>query len=451
MAAAGHEIHDHTLHHDAAFWGDVANAPAWRDTIERSLDIFASMGLSTRGWNQPGGVGQGWSQQLRDTLALFYEYAAGRVGMEAYQGRNFHWNFLDDPFSLGRGGVFSWGYNLGTSQKQELENIITRIVDGMAQGLVVVPVFHNVFWPDTTALSSATKRLIGSPLNTRVGPDMDRRLPSLSFPDDSTAWALTQICTLAVNNNIAVLRLEDALYRVSHSHEFIDKWGEQITNPGFEADINSDQRPDGWIDAAYAPASVDSELADTRVAELTTNDGTYICGPEKGIETFQFSARAASTDNISVQVYRHELAISPDTVMFFYSTITNEWATYSYTFEVPENIDRLQIRFVNIGDVIFIANPSLRLTGTWSGWSHGPSKPGMTLWPNPATDVVNVGLIGRANRVRVYDVKGRFVGEFVSKSDRATWSVRDWPSGVYFAKMMTKDQVANTRKFVVIR
>ena len=424
MAAAGHEIHDHTLHHHPSFWGDVVNAPAWRDTIQRSLGIFASMGLSTRGWNQPGGTGQGWSQALRDTLALFYDYAAGRVGLAWYQNRNFHWHLLDDPFSLGRGGVFSWGYNLGTSQKQELENILTRIANGVAQGLTVVPAFHNVLEPEAAAW----------------------------VPDDSTAWAVAQICSFAVANDITVLTLEEALGRAQNSHLFIDKWGEQITNYGFHKDINRDGRPDGWEMTSYGAAPFRIESAGTpssRVVEVINGAGTFVYGPEKGTATLKFMARGDVFANLEVHAGKIEVDYTCTTDVYK-TTIDYQWAAYSFTFEIPDNVDRLQIRFAGFSRM-YLAHVSLKLTGTpaRAGVLSGPAR--MRLWPNPAADVVHACLPGGAAAVRVYDVRGRLVGEFGAAAGRADWNVGDWPSGIYFASALFKNRIIGRNKFLVIR
>jgi len=424
MAAAGHEIHDHTLHHNPSFWGDVANAPAWRDTIQRSLGIFASMGLTTRGWNQPGGTGQGWSQALRDTLALFYDYAAGRVVLEWYQNRNFHWHLLDDPFSLGRGGVFSWGYNLGASQKQELENMLTRIADGTAQGLTMVPAFHNVLEPEESAW----------------------------VPDDSTAWAVAQICSFAVANDITVLTLEEALNRARNSHLFIDKWGEQITNYGFHRDINRDGRPDGWELTAYGTAAECAEAAGqppSRVVTVINGAGTYVYGPEKGTATLKFLARGdvySILEVISTKIETDYTCTSDA----YKTTIDYKWAAYSFTFDVPENVDRLQIRFVGFSRM-YLAHVSLMLTGTPAPARGGASPPRLRLWPNPAADVMQALLPAGAKSVRVYDVKGRLMGVFVAVEGRAVWDVKDWPSGIYFAAALSSHEVIGKNKFVVIR
>lgn len=422
MAAAGHEIHDHTLYHQPDFWGDVANAPWWRSRIKSSLSIFAMMGLTTRGWNQPGGTGEGWSQALRDTLALFYDYAAGRVGLEWHQNRNFHWHFLDDPFSLGRGGVFSWGYNLGNSQKQELENILTRIANGTAQGLITVPAFHNVLEPAAAAL-----------------------------PDDSTAWAVAQICSFAVANDIEVLTMEEALYRARNSHAFIDKWGEQITNYGFLRDCNHDDRPDGWDLTTYRPTlpyGAENVQLPSMVAVLINGGGTWVYGPEKGTATLKFIARGDAFSNLDVIVNRLKIDYT-GTAVVYKTTIDYQWAVYDFSFEVPEDVDRLQISFVGFPR-LYLAHVSLKLTGTAAGVPRAAPVGRLQLWPNPAAGVMHAVLPPGTERVRIYDAAGRLAREFVPVGDRAAWDVADWPSGIYFASAVVNNSVVGRNKFLVI-
>jgi peptidoglycan/xylan/chitin deacetylase (PgdA/CDA1 family) len=73
MHRAGHEIHDHTLDHNAAFWGNPQQRESWKQQISQSPDILKQLGITTRGWNQPGGQGSAWTPELRDTLAPHYD------------------------------------------------------------------------------------------------------------------------------------------------------------------------------------------------------------------------------------------------------------------------------------------------------------------------------------------------------------------------------------------
>jgi peptidoglycan/xylan/chitin deacetylase (PgdA/CDA1 family) len=45
MHRAGQEIHDHTLDHNAAFWGNPQQRESWKQQIEQSLSILKQLGI----------------------------------------------------------------------------------------------------------------------------------------------------------------------------------------------------------------------------------------------------------------------------------------------------------------------------------------------------------------------------------------------------------------------
>jgi hypothetical protein len=151
MFLLGYEFQDHTRTHNVVEWGDPTNAWQWPADIAFSESLFASIHPSLcpiRVWNQPGGEGEGFSSQLRDTLRKYgYTCAAGRVGLAWDQVMNFHYGLIDDPYSLGRCGVYAWTYNApseGWTWQAEVASIETRMADAVAQGLFPIIVFHSI-------------------------------------------------------------------------------------------------------------------------------------------------------------------------------------------------------------------------------------------------------------------------------------------------------------------
>ena len=114
LVLLGHQFQDHTKTHNALEWGDPVYAWQWPIDIAFSQSMFARVDASLSpmvAWNQPGGPGEGFTAQLRDTLKAYgYKRAAGRVGLTGGQQKNLHYGLIDDPFSLGR-GVYSWTWN----------------------------------------------------------------------------------------------------------------------------------------------------------------------------------------------------------------------------------------------------------------------------------------------------------------------------------------------------
>jgi peptidoglycan/xylan/chitin deacetylase (PgdA/CDA1 family) len=137
MHRAGHEIHDHTLDHNAAMWGDPGRKAEWAEHTEKSLKILRDLGITTRGWNHPGGKGSQWTSELHEFLLPSYDYVAGRVNLEPEERYNIHWNLRDHPFSLGYGGLGSIPRRDSIdASRDDIAGVKKRIADGIQQGLV---------------------------------------------------------------------------------------------------------------------------------------------------------------------------------------------------------------------------------------------------------------------------------------------------------------------------
>jgi peptidoglycan/xylan/chitin deacetylase (PgdA/CDA1 family) len=330
---SGHEIHDHTFDHDAAFWGEPSHAARWPDAIQKSLNVLAELGIKTRGWNQPGGPGQGWSPQLRDALALYYDYAAARVGIGADRNCNFHWNLRDDPFSLGM-AIPGWGWpGYPTNVAEKLRLVKSKLADAMAQNLVAVVLFHRI--------------------------------------DPATAEALDALCQFIKTHRLVNLRTADAVHRVTHSRRFIDEYAEQIPNAGFRIDLDQNGRPDGWNNCAATPPAA-TPSSRVRAARLAEGASTTIYGPENGRNLFRFQCRvrdAAWPVRLKVEATLGLLEQDPtgwDLCYRFASLapltceLTPEWRAFAMPFEVPSNCDRMEIRFTGITGEVELAGPSFR-------------------------------------------------------------------------------------------
>jgi peptidoglycan/xylan/chitin deacetylase (PgdA/CDA1 family) len=255
MHQAGHEIHDHTFDHNAAFWGDPANRAAWVADIEKSTGILRGLGIATRGWNHPGGKGSRWTPELRDTLRPYFDYVAGRVNLRPEEQRNIHWNLKDDPFSLGYGGLGSWRSTKETAARVAVD-YKTRIADSVAQGLVAIPLWHVL------------------------------------KDEDGTVWGLEEICKFIRQNRLPTMKMADAVRAIQHPRDYFPADVEQIPNPGFRCDYDANGRPDGYQQCAYAPAGIEPP-GGGRAAEFTATTNTWIHGPETGPTRFSFAVRSA--------------------------------------------------------------------------------------------------------------------------------------------------------------
>ena len=419
MARAGHEIHDHTINHDPAFWGDTLNAALWGDSIRASIRILHALGIVPQAWNQPGGPGEGFSRALRDTLAAYYGYAAGRVGLDWRRTFNFHWNLVDDPMSLGRGGVYSWGYNAAGvrvrreagrtdahpgSASAELRAMIRRIADGYAQGLTVVPVFHNV------------------------------------LDEDSSAWALDSLCAFLVEGGFTVRTLSQAFHRDVLTAPYP---GEQIPSPGFATDRDGNGVPDGWWGASTT-------------GWLRDGARTTVFGPERGRTIVRMRVRADEPDDIRVVVATTRIVgpgpwHTPDDYVETVEThdvpVSPAWNEWADTFDVDARVDRVRLEFRGVSDSIQVDSLSfvhVPRVGVGVGTrviaparvraTPNPFDAATTLWYRR-----NAGERG-ATVVEVFDVAGRRVLRRVDRDDApGDHAVRldaaRLAAGVYFARV----------------
>jgi len=322
MHRAGHEIHDHTLDHNAAFWGDPEKRAEWKEQTEQSLGILKKLGIETRGWNQPGGQGQNWTPELRETLAPYYDYVAGRVGLKPDEQCNVHWRLRDDPFCLGYGGVAGWDSRGGKPGAAEgVRRVQTQIADGLTQGLVTIPLFHVI------------------------------------RDEDGSAWALDELCRFIRAHDLPVMVMADAVKAVQNPRKFFGPSVEQMPNPGFARDIDGNNRPDGYTGCRYAPSEIKSpgggrSPGAVRVAEFAGGTTTWIYGPETGQTQFTITARSADgvprtiapvltfAEIGSGYQYRWRAKERCGSM-----TVGADWKTASFPVVVGKDVDRVKIEF----------------------------------------------------------------------------------------------------------
>lgn len=332
MHRAGHEIHDHTLDHNAAFWGDPTKQTQWQQQIRQSLDILKQLGIETRGWNQPGGKGQKWTRELRDTLAPHYDYVAGRVGLKPDELWNLHWHLKDDPLCLGYGGVSFWGSKDPKDAVKRVELTKTQIADGVQQGLVAIPLFH----------------VVNDPSGAAVG--------------------LEEICKFLRAHDLPVMRMAEAVKAAQEPRKRFPREAEQIANPGFLWDLDGNGRPDGYTDCAYAPADVRGP-GPGRVAEFAPGAATWIYGPESGKTQLTFSARSADGQARQVtpvlrwaEIDRQYQYIWHDERLASGLSAGKEWETGIFLVDIGPQVDRVKIRFeISPPGKVYVADLSWRV------------------------------------------------------------------------------------------
>lgn len=316
MHRAGHEIHDHTLDHNAAFWGNAKNRAQWNVQIEQSLGILKQLGIQTRGWNQPGGKGQNWTRELRETLAPHYDYVAGRVGLKPDELCNMHWRLKDDPYCLGYGGVAFWNSSGGKENAaKEAARACTQIADGLQQGLVTISLWHVI------------------------------------REEDGSAWGLEEVCKFLRAHDLLVMRMADAVKTVQDPRKHFYPQVEQMPNPRFLDDLDRNGRPDGYLGCGYAPAGVRAPDGG-RIAEFADRTTTWLYGPEPCRTRFTLTIRSADA---VVRTLTPKLTFAEIDGNYEYRwkekqlcgpiRTGTEWQTAEIPIEVGRDADRVKIEF----------------------------------------------------------------------------------------------------------
>jgi hypothetical protein len=78
----------------------------------------------------------------------------------------------------------------------------------------------------------------------------------------------------------------------------------------------------------------------------------------------------------------------------------------------------------------------------------------LIIYPNPASDVINVSLLGKAGstgEIKLTDVKGREVMSQLSNGITSTLNVSNLAAGMYYATIVDSDNQVYRQKIVVVR
>jgi len=339
MFKYGHSIQDHSdvfPPADAAFWGQPEYANQWAGKWDEIVVGWRAIGLpDPTAWNQPGGTGAAFGLAQRQFWGPRVKYVGGRVGLQTlYQVKNFHWNFNDDPLSLGR-FVSSWGFNGGGDAAEETANIITICADAIACGGVPVPVWHDI------------------------------------SEGDGTADAVRACCNLATAAGFEILPLEVAFDRMNDTSTWTASYVEQIANPNFQDTYNGDAtRPDGWDNTTLVTSSVNDEQAG-QVVLVDDTSRTFVYGPNRGTNKILLKGRmaAGSRGSYNIAIVRYQ--VDPETFVYSQDTVfyntgaldTTAWKLMSFEFEVDERTSYYQITFPNAASGTYIADISCRRIG----------------------------------------------------------------------------------------
>jgi hypothetical protein len=76
------------------------------------------------------------------------------------------------------------------------------------------------------------------------------------------------------------------------------------------------------------------------------------------------------------------------------------------------------------------------------------TKASASLWPNPAKDALNITCTGTCEEIIVYDGLGRKIHSAQLSQQVMQIDVHDWPNGIYFLEVRTKENRAQHASFI---
>lgn len=117
------------------------------------------------------------------------------------------------------------------------------------------------------------------------------------------------------------------------------------------------------------------------------------------------------------------------------------WYTFHVNFDqmVETTVQKVQFMIAQTADIVYIDSVSLISVDDFSLISNGiaknTNKTKVVVYPNPATDVLNVNLATPNAKVAIYNSVGSKVDEAVVTGTKGQFDVRNYAHGVYFVKV----------------
>ena len=140
--------------------------------------------------------------------------------------------------------------------------------------------------------------------------------------------------------------------------------------------------------------------------------------------------------------------ISNFTTTLYEGETTGEWEQYSADLAAyaGQNI-RIAFRHYNITDKFWLDLDDISIWGSVGIENHDMN---ISVYPNPANNVLNINANSNINRVEVYNMMGQMVGMYNVNDMNAQISTTALANGVYTVKITTENGMS-TKKFTVAR
>ena len=138
------------------------------------------------------------------------------------------------------------------------------------------------------------------------------------------------------------------------------------------------------------------------------------------------------------------------TTIYSETLSTDEWLMKSINLDPAYNGQNVRIAFVhnNCTDMFI-----MKIDDIYIGEGVGieeVEESTVSIYPNPANNVINVNAASTISNVEVYTITGQKVGNFTANNTNTTISTANLTSGMYLMKIHTENGVIN-KKFSVVR
>ena len=157
-----------------------------------------------------------------------------------------------------------------------------------------------------------------------------------------------------------------------------------------------------------------------------------------------------AADHYEVKISTNGTNPSDFTTIYSETLSTDEWLMKSINLDPAYNGQNVRIAFVhnNCSDMFIMKIDDLYI-GEGVGIDEVEGS-AVSIYPNPANNVINVNATATIDNVEIYTIAGQKVGNYTANNTNTTISTANLTSGLYLMKIHTENGVIN-KKFSVVR
>lgn len=164
---------------------------------------------------------------------------------------------------------------------------------------------------------------------------------------------------------------------------------------------------------------------------------------------FYYRNKAWGSDQNVLKVYYRTSTTGAWTLITTFNSNISDW-TSSGTLTLPSPSATYQIalegvawygRSITVDDVLVKSE-------TLSTSESDKQKSALKVYPNPASDFINIKSDKRISEISIFDLAGKQVNHHNNDSTEAKISIQQLPAGTYIIQSKTSDGALNSQKFI---